>query len=238
MALGTRSATEEFELRVNLLAQKRNRKIHLEAPERTTGARPSAVFLSALEQRDWPMPDPCNIPFEPVPLGRDPLRTASLLNEFVGLPLEGDSASQGPLKRIRSWYRSLPATTRKWFDVGPLILFCTFMGLTGRMSVGVLLVPLLMLGSLIAVYFSTELRAPTGWLFPGLIAAKKRGKTQVLRRGHGCLWYDALEKVLWIPSEDGQFVKIKCEPRDGLLAIWAWLNTAEPPAHIQLDDIA
>lgn len=237
-ALGQRSATEEFELRVNLLAQERNRKIHLEAPERTTGARPSAVFLSAREQRDWPMPGACNIPFEPVPLGRDPFRTDSLLNEFVGLPIGGESVSRGPLRRTRSWYRNLPATTRKWFDICPAVLFFTFVGLTGRMSVEVLLVPMLMFGSIIAVYYRTEFSAPTGWIFPGLIAAKKRGKTRVLRGCQGCLWYDALEKVLWIPAEEGQFVKLKCEPRDGLLAIWAWLNTAKPPDHIHLDNIA
>lgn len=237
-ALGQSSATEEFELHINLLAKKRNRKIHLEASDMAMSPRPSAVFLSSLEQKDWPMPRPCNIPFEPIPLGRDPHRTALLLDEFVDLPIGGGSVSQGPVKRIRNWYRNLPATTRKWFDVCPVLLFCTFMGLTGRMSVEVLLVPVLLFGSLIAVYVSTELSAPAGWLFPGLVATKAKGKTRVLRRCRGILWYDALEKVLWVPSEDGQFVKLKCEPQDGLLAIWAWLNTADPPDHIHLDNIA
>lgn len=101
--LGQRSDEEEFEFRVNLLAKKRNTKIHLEAPELTLNPRPSAVFLSAREQRDWPMPRPCNIPFEPVPLGRDPFRTALLLSEFVELPGGGAAVPHGPLKRIRSW---------------------------------------------------------------------------------------------------------------------------------------
>ena len=102
-ALGRRTAKEEFELRVNLLAKKRNTKIHLGALELTLNPRPSAVFLSAREQRDWPMPRPCNIPFEPVPLGRDPFRTALLLSEFVELPGGGAAVPHGPLKRIRSW---------------------------------------------------------------------------------------------------------------------------------------
>jgi len=117
-------------------------------------------------------------------------------------------------------------------------LFFAFVGLTGRTSTWIILAPLFLLGSLLAVYFRTEVSAPSGWLFPGLIATEKRGETRVLRRGHGTLWYDALEKILWVPAEDGLFVKLKCEPQDGLMAIWAWLNTADPPEHIQLDDIA
>lgn len=236
--LGPRSFAEKFELRVNLLASKRSRKIPLEARDATLDCPPLAVFLSSREQQSWPMPRPSDIPFEPIPLGRDPHRTALLLNEFVGLPIGGKPPCRGPLKRTRTWHRNLPATTQKLIGLTPALLFFTFFGLTGRMSTWVILVPVILLGSFLAVYFRTEVSAPSGWLFPGLIATKKRGETRVLRRGHGTLWYDALEKVLWIPAEDGLFVKLKCEPQDGLMSIWAWLNTADPPEHIQLDDIA
>ena len=236
--LGPRSPAEAFELRVNLLAHKRSRKIPLEARGVAMNPRPPAVFLSSREQKDWPMPRPANIPFEPIPLGRDPYRTATLLNEFVGLSIGGRSASRNPFKRIKSWHRSLSATTRKLIDFAPALLFFTYLGLSGRTSVGELLIPLVLLGVVVGVYFRTEVSAPPGWLFPGLIATKTKGETRVLRRGHGTLWYDALEKVLWIPAEDGLFVKLKCEPQDGLMAIWAWLNTADPPDHIHLDDIA
>jgi len=233
------SATDELELRVSSLANKRSRKIPLEMRNTATNLGLPAVFLSSPEQKDWPMPRRCNIPFEPIPLGRDPHRTASLLNEFVGLSMEGTSDFLGPLKRIRNWRRNLPATTRKLIGLTPALLFYASMGLTGRMSLVVLLLfSAVLLGSFMAVYYRTEFSTPAGWLFPGLIATKTKGKTRVLRRCHGSLWYDALEKVLWIPSEDGQFVKLKCEPQDGLIAIWAWLNTADPPDHIHLDDIA
>lgn len=238
-ALDHKSATDEFELYVSLLAKKRSRKIPIEARNTALDCPPPAVFLSSREQQSWPMPCPSNIPFEPIPLGRDPHRTASLLNEFVGLDMEGTSDFLGPLKRIRNWRRNLPATTRKLIGLTPALLFYASMGLTGRMSLVVLLLfSAVLLGSFMAVYYRTEFSTPAGWLFPGLIATKTKGKTRVLRRCHGSLWYDALEKVLWVPSENGQFVKLKCEPQDGLIAIWAWLNTAEPPDHIHLDDIA
>ncbi len=237
-ALHHKSATDEFELRVNLLAKKRSRKIPLEARDATLDCPPLAVFLSSREQQSWPMPSPSDIPFEPIPLGRDPHRTALLLNEFVGLPIGGKPPCRGPLKRTRTWHRNLPPTTQKLIGFIPALLFFAFVGLTGRTSTWIILAPLILLGSLLAVYFRTEVSAPAGWLFPGLIATKKRGETRVLRRGHGTLWYDALEKILWVPAENGLFVKLKCEPQDGLMAIWAWLNTADPPEHIHLDDIA
>ena len=93
-------------------------------------------------------------------------------------------------------------------------------------------------------YFRHEGGSTERWLFPGLIGIRRgaqgasAGKETICRRGMGTLFYDASWRCLSIPLGDGAYDHCRCEPHDGLIAVWAWLNTAQPPDDIHLDNIA
>ena len=93
-------------------------------------------------------------------------------------------------------------------------------------------------------YFRHEGGSTERWLFPGVIGIRwgtkgaSAGKETICHRGMGTLFYDASRRRLSIPLGYGAYDHCHCEPHDGLIAVWAWLNTAQPPDNIHLDGIA
>jgi hypothetical protein len=238
-AVVQKSPAEFFELRVISLALKRNKRIPLELASDNMILKPPAVFLASSIQQRWPMPQSVNMPFEPLPLGRDPSRAVTYLEEFVGLKPTGEETALSPPVRLLAWYRDLPPLMRQATQSLPFVLFFAWLWDSGGLSDWLMLSLLALYAvPLAGMYFRTEIKVPSCWLFPGLIAIKSDGRLRVSQRGCGTLWYDAPDKKLWVPTEQGEYATIDCEPRDGLLAIWAWLNTADPPKDIHLDDIS
>jgi hypothetical protein len=218
---------------------------------------PDAVFVALIDHRRWPVLQSTDVPFEPLPLGEDPLRVRELLRAFAGLTFAEKEPTANPLRlirRYREWLTTLSPTRRLLTTVIPTLVFIVIPILlalylaTGAdpwlLSLAALPVIAAIVVRILISLFVHEARSTQCWLFPGIIGLGRGGgrraeySSLISRRGMGTLWYEVGVKRLSIPRGDGTYERIYCEPRDGLIAVWAWLNTAEPPEHIQLHDIA
>ena len=237
--LSEKSAAQSLELKVCELALKGHRNIPRRCVEQVDSPLPTAIFLTTTKGRSIPTPTSSDVPFEPLPLGQDLYRTKALLEEFVGVDLGKNAA----LFRDRKQRERISPTWRtplNWALLVPALAFCWW-----RLSpAGFSVVALIIVASLVIRHYGCDLPRLDCWLFPGVIAVRKRHwirgghRDLVFRRASGTLWYDARESKLFLPFPDGTYHALKCSPYNGLLAIWTWLNTADPPDHIHLDNIA
>ncbi len=249
--LSEKSAAQSLELKVCELAFKGHRNIARQCVEQADSPLPTGIFLTTTKGRSIPTPISSDVPFEPLPLGRDLYRTKALLEEFVGVDLGKNAA----LFRDRIQREKISPTWRTplGWAINIVGLICCFylyiyrgFGGFGR-TLGLAVFCIIVLSGLapfVIRHYGWDLPHLNCWLFPGVIAIRKRNwirgghRDLVFRRGSGTVWYDARESKLFLPFPDGTYHALKCSPYNGLLAIWAWLNTAKPPDHIQLDDIS
>ena len=230
-------------------------------PNRATSqigsALPDAIILRPALIKPLPnalapiVPATCNVPFEPLPLSGDPARAHALLEEFLGLP--------APLTPP-AWARLLPANSPGLHGMFSLprnvasavILMLLWYVAMRDISVHYFLWPAIFLVASSCVYhvgvwavaWYRNNIAPACWLFPGVIAIQDRSRNRtpsrdvIIRCGTGTLWYDVTAARLYLPLTESAYHTIHCPLADGLIAIWAWLNTAPAPNSIDLTHIA
>jgi len=214
---------------------------------------PQAIYLGTLKHKSLPVPVSSAVPFEPLPLGMDPRRATTLLEEFVGLNQDHQTLLRSGLRiPLRTRDEEYAPTWRRSFQLimqtlALALLFYLFVYL-GKLGVyGIAffaLITFVHTWPWMKRFSGLEFGRTACWLFPGTIAIRKtsfpsfRKEELIFRRSMGTLWYDAKETKLYLPAPNGIFHYVRCLPREGLLAVWAWLNTAEPPEHIDLDNIS
>ncbi len=209
---------------------------------------PSAIIIDNAKLPVLPVPPSHNIPFEPLPLGRDPDRSWIYLEEFVGVDPSKNFIMKSHYQRYKMGKAKSVLVIFQWI-VRCLLgvwLFVILIGWRRLGSWGSAVFALWLATIILPVFIRNwDWGYPRCWLFPGTIAFRPRRLFRskhpdilIARQGTGTLWYDAHESRIHIPLENNRYYIMRVPPQDALLVIWAWLNTAAPPEEIHLDGIA